>query len=167
MFLGGDRTLGKVVSFPDGSTPCVTRMRLLSSPRAALRMLMHPFSPYGAPLQEAFEPVFARLGLPWTAPPNRMVAVFLATGLGMFGAQAFYLGERRRGLKYLAFCWTGVPALLGLRDALRLILMDRETFERAYATADPATRESRSSRANPDLSVTCARHRTPTSPTTR
>jgi TM2 domain-containing membrane protein YozV len=95
--------------------------------------MARPFSLFAGPLETAFEPVFTQLGLPWKPPaPSRVVAICLAVTFGAFGAHHFYLRDRQRGLKYLAFCWTLVPLFLALRDAARLVLLDREEFEREF-----------------------------------
>jgi TM2 domain-containing membrane protein YozV len=38
----------------------------------------------------------------------------LALFLGCFGVHHFYLGRVGLGILYLCFCWTGIPAILGL-----------------------------------------------------
>lgn len=45
-------------------------------------------------------------------------AVLLAIFLGGFGAHHFYMGRTGRGVLYLAFCWTLVPTLVALVEAL-------------------------------------------------
>lgn len=131
--LGPDKTIGKLVYFEDDWTPRVQVIRHHYEIRAYLRMLARPYSLYGEPLESAFELVFARLGLPWRqAGPSRLIAIVLAVTMGAFGVHHFYLGDRRRGLKYLLFVWTFVPLFLGLRDAARLVLIDRDQFERTY-----------------------------------
>ena len=133
LVLGPEKTIGKLVFFEDDWTPRVQLIQQKNEIRAYLRLLSRPYSMYGAPLESAFEVVFARLGLPWKhAGPSRLIAIVLAVAVGAFGVHHFYLGDRRRGLRYLAFCWTFVPILLGLRDAARLILIERDEFERVY-----------------------------------
>jgi TM2 domain-containing membrane protein YozV len=44
---------------------------------------------------------------------DEVVGVLLAVLLGHFGAHRFYMGEIGLGLLYLAFCWTGIPTILG------------------------------------------------------
>jgi hypothetical protein len=107
-------------------------------------MLRRPFSAYGGPLESSFETVFAALHLPWTpAGPSRIIAIALAATFGIFGLHHWYLGDRRRALEYLKYCWTMGPVVLGIRDAVRLVLMDQEEFERQHrypATASAADR---------------------------
>jgi TM2 domain-containing membrane protein YozV len=133
LVFGRSRTLGKVVFFGDDWTPRVQPIRWWREIRESLRALTRPFSLFAVPLEIAFEPVFAQLGLPWRRPaPSRVVAICLAATIGVFGAHHFYLRDRQKGLQYLAFCWTLVPIYLALRDAARLVMIDREEFEKAY-----------------------------------
>ena len=96
-------------------------------------MLRTAFSAYGGPLESSFETVFAALHLPWTpAMPSRTIAIVLAATFGIFGLHLWYLGDRRRAMKYLKYCWTMFPVVLGIRDAVRLVLMDQAEFERQH-----------------------------------
>ena len=45
---------------------------------------------------------------------DEVVGVLLAIFLGCFGVHHFYLGRVGLGILYLCFCWTGIPAILGL-----------------------------------------------------
>jgi len=133
LLFGRNRTLGKVVFFGDDWSPRVQPIRPWREVRQALRAMARPFSLFAGPLETAFEPVFTQLGLPWKPPArSRVVAICLAVTFGAFGAHHFYLRDRQRGFKYLAFCWTLVPLFLALRDAARLVLVDREEFERDF-----------------------------------
>lgn len=49
---------------------------------------------------------------------KQTVALLLAATVGLFGAHRFYLGQRRTGLLYLLFCWTGIPVLLALAESI-------------------------------------------------
>jgi TM2 domain-containing membrane protein YozV len=73
--------------------------------------------------------VFAALGLHPAAKRTLTTAVLLALFGGGFGLHHFYMGERRRGVWYLAFCCLGVPMLLGWIDAVRLALLDDAQFQ--------------------------------------
>lgn len=50
---------------------------------------------------------------------NRVLAILLAIFLGIIGAHKFYLRNWKYGVLYLAFCWTGIPILLGFYDAFK------------------------------------------------
>ena len=49
---------------------------------------------------------------------NPSTAWWLAFLLGGAGAHHFYLGNSVRGALYLCFCWTGIPLVLSLIDAV-------------------------------------------------
>lgn len=44
---------------------------------------------------------------------NKWIYIILAVFLGGFGAHHFYAGYSGRGIKYLIFCWTGIPTIIG------------------------------------------------------
>jgi TM2 domain-containing membrane protein YozV len=45
---------------------------------------------------------------------DEVVGVLLAIFLGCFGIHHFYVGRVGLGILYCCFCWTGIPAILGL-----------------------------------------------------
>lgn len=47
-------------------------------------------------------------------------AVLLALFLGGLGVHKFYMGQTGLGILYLLFCWTYIPAILGLIEALTI-----------------------------------------------
>jgi TM2 domain-containing membrane protein YozV len=49
-----------------------------------------------------------------SARRDEVVGVLLAFFLGCFGIHHFYLGRVGLGVLYLLFCWTGIPAILGV-----------------------------------------------------
>ena len=51
-----------------------------------------------------------------------LIAAILAFTLGTFGAHWFYLGRPGRGVWYAIFFWTGIPTIIGIVDAVRLLL---------------------------------------------
>jgi TM2 domain-containing membrane protein YozV len=63
---------------------------------------------------------------------SRGVAMVLAAFAGTFGLHRFYLGRKLSGFMYLLFFWTGIPALLGIVEAVRLGLMSSWTFSEKY-----------------------------------
>lgn len=83
-----------------------------------------------------------------TIPKSRSVAVLLAIFLGGIGIHKFYLNRPGSGLLYLLFCWTFIPAILSLIEALLYLLQSDQEFQRKYATepADPPQLASRSPR---------------------
>jgi len=86
--------------------------------------------PHMESVEFALRRAFERLELPWIEPKSRATAGLLALVFGIFGLHQFYLGNRRRGLWYLAFCWTAIPYLLGWIDLIHLILGGEERFRK-------------------------------------
>jgi len=64
---------------------------------------------------------------------SKTIAIALALFLGGFGFHKFYLGRNVAGALYLVFCWTFIPALLGILDALVYLMMPRDRFDRRYS----------------------------------
>lgn len=83
---------------------------------------------------------------PYAGPPtaptyyaprkNRSLSVGLALVLGGIGAHKFYLDKPGKGLLYLMFCWTGIPTLVGLYEAVKYIWLDEEEFQRRFARGE-------------------------------
>lgn len=65
---------------------------------------------------------------------NKLVAGILAVLLGGIGVHKFYLGKGLQGVLYLVFCWTFIPAVLGLIEGLNYLLMSEKTFFERYGT---------------------------------
>ena len=63
---------------------------------------------------------------------NKKLAILLAFTLGGLGVHRFYLGQKKLGWLYLGFCWTLVPLLVGLIDAICFCFMSYATFNRKY-----------------------------------
>ncbi|MFM2399977.1 MAG: hypothetical protein RL341_2134 [Pseudomonadota bacterium] len=63
---------------------------------------------------------------------SRTVAIVLALLLGGLGMHKFYLGQTGMGALYLVFCWTFIPAILGLIEGLIMLTMSDEAFARKY-----------------------------------
>jgi TM2 domain-containing membrane protein YozV len=63
---------------------------------------------------------------------NKNTAAILALILGVFGVHRFYLGQTFLGIIYCMFFWTGVPALLGVIDAVLLAVMNDTLFDAKY-----------------------------------
>jgi TM2 domain-containing membrane protein YozV len=67
---------------------------------------------------------------------SRSVSVGLALVLGGIGAHKFYLEKTGMGFLYLAFCWTGIPSLIGVFEAAKYIRMDEEEFHQRFFRGD-------------------------------
>lgn len=63
---------------------------------------------------------------------DRWTAIALAFLLGGLGVHRFYLGQILFGILYLVFCWTFIPALIGLIDGIDWIVQDDNTFNEKY-----------------------------------
>jgi TM2 domain-containing membrane protein YozV/predicted RNA-binding Zn-ribbon protein involved in translation (DUF1610 family) len=63
---------------------------------------------------------------------NRTTAGILAIFLGGLGIHKFYLDEAGLGILYLLFCWTFIPALVGLVEGVVYLSMSDERFARKY-----------------------------------
>jgi TM2 domain-containing membrane protein YozV len=99
------------------------------------------FRPSALPLRRAFRQVFERIGRPthsFDAGQSRGLAVLLAILAGWAGAHWFYLGNSRRGRRYLVLLPLMVPAFLSLYDALRFVWIDRAAFEQLARPDAPA-----------------------------
>lgn len=63
---------------------------------------------------------------------SRVTAGILAILFGDFGIHKFYLGKVGQGILYLIFCWTGIPAIIGLVEGILYLLMKDEEFAQKY-----------------------------------
>jgi len=63
---------------------------------------------------------------------SKLAAVLFAFFLGSFGFHKFYLGRIGLGVLYLLFCWTFIPSVLGIIDAILLLIMSDEDFVRKF-----------------------------------
>lgn len=62
---------------------------------------------------------------------NKTVAGLLALFLGGFGIHKFYLGKLN-GILYLIFCWTFIPSIIALIEAIRYFTMSDKDFNSIY-----------------------------------
>ena len=69
---------------------------------------------------------------------NKNVAGILAILLGDLGIHKFYLGKIGWGIVYLLFCWTGIPAIVGLIEGIIYLCTDDETFQVKYCGMPPS-----------------------------
>ena len=66
----------------------------------------------------------------YVSKKSRMTVVVLAIFLGGLGAHQFYLGKTGLGILYLIFCWTWIPAIIGLIEGIMYLCMSDYEFNR-------------------------------------
>lgn len=59
---------------------------------------------------------------------SKIAAGLLAIFLGDFGIHKFYMGKVGKGLLYLLFFWTGIPAFIGLIEGIIYLCDSDEKF---------------------------------------
>lgn len=89
-----------------------------------------PPVPAAAPIVQVNQVVNTNI-MPFYSGPRRskLVAILLALFVGGFGVQHFYMGRTGRGLLYLIFCWTFIPAIISLAEVVWYIPMSDERFQ--------------------------------------
>ncbi len=63
---------------------------------------------------------------------NKVVAALLAILLGGIGIHKFYLGQNGKGILYIIFCWTYIPALIALIEGIMMLCSNDENFQIKY-----------------------------------
>jgi TM2 domain-containing membrane protein YozV len=63
---------------------------------------------------------------------SRVAAGLFALLLGGIGIHKFYLGRIGQGVLYILFCWTFIPALIGLVEGIIYLTMSDSSFEMRY-----------------------------------
>lgn len=63
---------------------------------------------------------------------NKIVAAILALILGGLGIHKFYLGQIGKGILYLIFCWTYVPAIIAFIEGIIMLCSNDENFQIKY-----------------------------------
>ncbi len=63
---------------------------------------------------------------------NKIVAAILALILGGLGIHKFYLGQKGKGILYLIFCWTYIPAILAFIEGIMILCSNDENFQIKY-----------------------------------
>lgn len=53
---------------------------------------------------------------------NKLAYVLLAFFVGSFGIHKFYAGKTGMGIVYLLFCWTGIPGIIGVIEAIMALV---------------------------------------------
>lgn len=55
--------------------------------------------------------------------------------MGGIGVHKFYLGKVGLGILYLLFCWTGVPAVIGLVEGIIYLVQSDQEFAQKQGVA--------------------------------
>lgn len=63
---------------------------------------------------------------------SKFTTAIFALFLGGLGIHRFYLGQNGKGILYLIFCWTLIPALIALFDFFAFIFMSEDSFNYKY-----------------------------------
>jgi len=63
---------------------------------------------------------------------NRGLAVLLSLLLGGIGAHKFYVDKPRAGVLYFLFCWTFIPVIFGVIEAIQYGSMSDDVFQQKY-----------------------------------
>ena len=66
------------------------------------------------------------------AVKSKTTAIILALLLGNIGGHKFYLDRSGQGILYLLFCWTFIPALIALVEAIVYATTSDEAFHAKY-----------------------------------
>lgn len=59
---------------------------------------------------------------------NKLAYVLFAFFLGSFGIHKFYAGKVGLGILYLVFCWTGIPGIVGIVEAILALTTQADQY---------------------------------------
>ena len=65
---------------------------------------------------------------------NKLAAALFALLLGGIGIHHFYLGNTTAGILSIVFCWTGIPAIIGLVQGILMLIESDEEFAKRVKT---------------------------------
>lgn len=65
-------------------------------------------------------------------PKSRGTAIILALFLGGIGGHKFYLDRAGQGVLYVIFCWTFIPSIIALIEAIVYAASSEESFHVKY-----------------------------------
>jgi len=89
-----------------------------SCPHCRFPMIRQPIVPITLPLEYK----------------SRGVAILLSLLFGGIGAHKFYVDKPRSGILYLLFCWTFIPSIFGVIEAIQYGSMRNDDFQQRYKT---------------------------------
>lgn len=84
---------------------------------------------------------------------SRIVAALLAFFLGGLGAHKFYLNKNGKGFLYLIFCWTYIPAIVSLIEAIGYLLQSDADFQAKYYPIQNPVNQYNSNGLNSNSSI--------------
>lgn len=91
------------------------------------------YQQYQQPNNQYQQPNNQQYGQPGIDPnwplKNKTTAGLLAILLGGLGIHKFYLGDTGLGIVYLLFCWTGIPAIIGLVEGIIYLTQSDYEFQ--------------------------------------
>ena len=67
---------------------------------------------------------------------SKLVAALLGICLGIIGIHKFYLGRITWGVVYLLFCWTFIPAIIGIIEGIVYLASSDEDFNAKYNSSN-------------------------------
>lgn len=85
---------------------------------------------------------------------SKTVAGALAFFLGGCGMHRFYLKKNTSGLIYILFCWTLIPSIIGIIEAIRFFTMAHDKFDMSYNVRTATAPKKASGKATPQSPVT-------------
>lgn len=63
---------------------------------------------------------------------SKLIATILAFFFGGLGIHKFYLGQSGKGVLYILFCWTFIPAIIAFFEFFGLLFMSENSFNMKY-----------------------------------
>jgi TM2 domain-containing membrane protein YozV len=63
---------------------------------------------------------------------SKLAASLIAIFLGGLGIHKFYLGDTALGVVYLIFCWTFIPAIIGLVEGIIWLTQSNDIWLTKY-----------------------------------
>ncbi len=67
-----------------------------------------------------------------TKQKSKSIACLFALFFGSFGVHKYYLNAPKIGLIYLLFCWTFIPMLASIIEAIIFLCTPKEKFDNKY-----------------------------------
>ncbi|WP_346937769.1 TM2 domain-containing protein [uncultured Clostridium sp.] len=77
------------------------------------------------------QPMYAQPSTP-VSSKSKTTAGILAILLGGLGVHKFYLGKIGMGILYIVFCWTYIPAIIGIIEGIIYLTSSEEKFYYKY-----------------------------------